>query len=615
MENLLINQRDREFTLYEMLDLEKIFQSESYGRFSREEFSMALDTALTLAWRELYPVLLTADKEGCRLQGGSISVPAAFHPVKKLFDENGWTSLALPRQDGGQGFSVAMYLACCEPIAHNAAFYSYLNRPLSAGDLISRYGSDEQKERYLGPLAAGKWGGPITLTEADAGCDINGIRTRAARMPDGSYRLSGTKVIITNGDSDLFENMVYAVLARIENAPAGAGGLSWFIVPKFLVNEDGSLNRRNDYTVGELGDKMGLQGYATCTTYFGGNGECYAELLGKENMGMALLVPSMAIAQLVIGMRSTGMASAAYLHAVKYAKERIQGVRMSDAPDPQAPKVPIIEHPDVRRMLMWMKAHVEGMRALVYFCGVTADQAATTRNEEERSRLQGLLILLTPICRVYCSDMGFRVCETAVQVHGGYGYFKDFPAQQFLRDIKLESLYESTNGIQALVLTATLLGTKCQSLFLLLEEINKTVDDALNHEELVDLAEDLKKRNELLAEVATFFSTCAEQAIPVLPIVHAYPFLTLLGVITLGWLLLWQAGLARASLNQLLNAHNVDKAQAEEYVNGYPDAAFYDTKLKTARYYIKNALPAADGIAAAIKNADLSMLKMSNESF
>jgi len=615
MENLLINQRDQEFTLFEMLELEKIFQSENYVMFSRKEFSMALDTALALAWRELYPVLLTADNEGCRLQDGSISVPAAFHPVKKLFDENGWTSLALPRQDGGQGFSIAMYLACCEPIAHNAAFYSYLNRPLSAGDLISRYGSDEQKDRYLGPLAAGKWGGPITLTEADAGCDINGIRTRAARMPDGSYRLSGTKVIITNGDSDLFENMVYAVLARIENAPAGAGGLSWFIVPKFLVNEDGSLSRRNDYTIGELGDKMGLQGYATCTTYFGGNGECYAELLGKENMGMALLAPSMAIAQLVIGMRSTGMASSAYLHAVKYAKERIQGVRMADAPDPQAPRVPIIEHLDVRRMLMWMKAHVEGMRALVYFCGVTADQTATTRNEEERSRLQGLLSLLTPICRVYCSDMGFRVCETAVQVHGGYGYFKDFPAQQFLRDIKLESLYESTNGIQALALTASLLGTKCQSLFLLLEEINRTVEDALSREELADLAKDLTIRTELLIETANFLGTCAEQGIMTVPFVHAYPFLNLIGVVTLGWLLLWQAGLAHASLQRLLNANSIDKAQADGFVTGHPDVTFYDAKLKTARYYIKSVLPTADGIATTIKNSDLSMLNMVNDAF
>jgi len=615
MENLLINQRDREFTLYEMLELEKIFQSESFGMFSREEFSMALDTALTLAWRELYPVLLIADKEGCRLQDGNISVPASFHPVKKLFDENGWSSLAIPHQDGGQGFSTAMYLACCEPFAHNAAFYSYLNRPLSASDLISRYGSTEQKKRYLGPLATGKWGGPITLTEADAGCDISGIRTRASRMPDGSYRLSGTKVIITNGDSDLFDNMVYVVMARTENAPAGAGGLSWFIVPKFLVNRDGSLGRRNDYDVSELADKMGLQGYAACTTHFGHNGECYAELLGEENMGMAMIAPVMAIAQLVIGMRSTGIASSAYLHAVKYAKERIQGKLMADAADPGAPKVPIIEHPDVRRMLTWMKAHVEGMRALVYYCGITADRTAIATNEEEKARLLGLQSLLTPICRVYCSDMGFRVCETAVQVYGGYGYFKDFPAQQFLRDIKLESLYESTNGIQALALTATLLGSKCQSLFLLLDEIKKTLADASDHEDLSDLAADLQRRTELLTDTAGLFGTCAGQGIMTVSIVHAYPFVNLLGTITLGWLLLWQAVLARAGLHKLFNENNIDTTGAAEFVTGHPDGAFYDAKIKTARYYIKNVLPIVDGIATAINNADLSMLKMANESF
>jgi alkylation response protein AidB-like acyl-CoA dehydrogenase len=527
--------------------------------------------------------------------------------------------MGMPKEYGGQGFSALMCFAAMEYFVHNISITAYTNRPIGTADMIASYGSVEQKKRYLGKLISGHWGGPVTATESGVGVDIGATTTMARKQADGSYLISGTKAIITNGESDLFGNMIYTVVARTQGAPAGIGGLSFFLVPKYLVNDDGSQGVRNDYVIGGLENKMGRHGWATCSTvHFGENDKCYGELLGTENMGLFMLLGRMTKAQLGIGLAGTGLASAAYLHALKYAQERIQGAHLKDGMDPHAPKVAIIEHPDIRRMLLWMKAQMEGMRALVYYCGALADRVETTADAAQKSASQGFLDLLTPVCRVYCSDTAFEITEQAMQVFGSYGYFKDFPIEQFMRDVKPESLYEGPNGFQALQLVVMKMGPNGEHLIHLLTEMRISITQYQGIDEVSDLAQDLTARINSLCEVGMFFGKCMAEGKFLVPIANAYPLLNMMGIVTLGWLLFWQAGIAAGKLASMLKRNAVDPGDAAArtaFITENSDAAYYDGKLKAARYYIKHCLPQADGLASAIKSADLSMMDIPDTGF
>ena len=288
----------------------------------------------------------------------------------------------------------------------------------------------------------------MALTEPSAGSDVGALKCKAIRMPDGTFRLQGTKQFITGGDHDLTENIVHPVLARIEGDPPGTGGISIFLVPKYLVNDDGSLGRRNDYSIGGIEHKMGLNGSSTCVMNFGDGGDCYAELLGKEREGIKVMFQMMNEARIGTGLQGVGSGSIAYLHALQYAKERLQGSSLMDMKNPEAPRVPIIQHPDVRRMLLWMKAAVDGMRSMAYTVGYWLDLSFECPDDQEKRRYLALVEFMTPIVKAYCSEMSFRVCETAIQCLGGYGFTREYPLEQYLRDSKILSLYEGTNGIR-----------------------------------------------------------------------------------------------------------------------------------------------------------------------
>jgi hypothetical protein len=296
------------------------------------------------------------------------------------------------------------------------------------------------------------------------------------------------------GDQDLTENIVHPVLARIEGDPAGTAGISIFLVPKYLVNDDGTLGRRNDYTIGGIEHKMGLHGSATCVMNFGDNGDCYAELLGKEREGMKVMFQMMNEARIAVGFQSLAAASVAYLHALQYSKERLQGSELLDMRNPEAPRVPIIRHADVRRMLLWMKAHVDGMRALLYYTAYCMDREQGMASEAEREKYRGIMEVLTPICKAYCSDIAFRVTEFALQTYGGYGYCAEYPVEQIMRDIKIASIYEGTNGIQALDLVGRKLGQKKGLYFMnLISEMTATAAKYQAQGILKDLADDVQQ--------------------------------------------------------------------------------------------------------------------------
>lgn len=502
---------------------------------------------------------------------------------------------------------------------HNAAFVWNMPKPMCASAVLEAIGTREQKDRYLKHLVSGRWGAAIPANEDASGCDP-GLQTAVAvKQADGSYRIKGTKGPETGGDSNLFENIVHLVLARVEGDPANETGLSLFVVPKYVVNPDGSLGRRNDYTIVGLERKLGFNASPSCTIAFGENGDCYAELIGEQRQGMAMLLHALKPGYLCCGTLATGIASAAYLHALEHARNRIQGPHISQAADPAATRVPIIAHPDVRRMLLWMKSHVEGMRPFLYFSALCMDRAAAETGPAERERWSGMMELLLPILRVHSADKGFRVAETAIQVHGRYGYFSDYPVQQFLRDVKVASIWEIATGVHALLYVAQVMGRNGGKDFAaLLGEMGRITGEYAQVDGIGDLAAAVGARIGLLGETGSYFARCAGDGKLLVPIANATPFAHLMGEVCMGWLLFWQAGVAAKKLDAMMRDGRIDPldaARRAEFLGRHPEAAFYDGKVQSARFFIKNVLPQADALAAAIRNEDLSIMAVHDSAF
>jgi alkylation response protein AidB-like acyl-CoA dehydrogenase len=619
MSNLLVDERDQKFVLHEMLKVEDLCQTSLYGHLSRDVIDASLDAALKLAVKESYPTMAVADREGCRLEDGNVRAPGCFHRLKEHFDKGKWSAVHVPKEYGGHGFPMTLWASLGEGFMHNTAFMWLWATPLSCSGLIAALGSQAQKEKYLKNTVSGKWGAALAANEEASGCDVALQNTVAVRQPDGSYRIKGAKSHVTNGDSDLFENVIQVVLARIEGDPTNETGLSLFLVPKYLVNGDGSLGPRNDYAIVDIERKLGLNGNPTCAINYGENGNCYAELVGGERQGMPILFQALKTGYLCCTTMATGIASTAYLHALDHAKKRIQGAHIAEAGNLDAQRVAIIAHPDVRRMLLWMKSHVEGMRALLYYSGLCMDKAQALSDPIEAERWSGLLDMLSPICRIYSADMGFKVAETGIQVHGRYGYFSDYPVHQFLRDIKPTSIWEISSGVHALLYVAQSMGqSDGQDFVNLLHEMHGTIGKHRALEGVQDLVLDVEKRVNLLAEMGGYFAQCAKEGKLLVPISNATPFVHLMGNICVGWLLVWQACIASKRLAAIFAENGVspqDASKKSELLSNNQEAAFYDGKVNSARFFIKNVLPQVDSMAAAIKNEDLSLMAIHDNGF
>jgi len=617
MSSLIVDERDQKFILYEMLDVERLCESAPFKDFSRDMFDMILKEGQKFSEEEVFPTLAPSDKEGCRLVDGQVLVPSIFHRLYKLYCEGGWLGMSKSPEVGGQGLPVVVATASKDWFLHNFGFNSYPGLTEGASHLIEMYGTDEQKNKYMRRMNTGEWTGTMCLTEPSAGSDVGNLKTKAFRQPDGTFKIQGSKIFITSGDHDLVSNIIHPVLARIEGDPPGTGGISLFLVPKYIVNDDGSLGRRNDYTVGSIEEKMGLHGSSTCLLNFGDNNDCYAELLGEERQGMKIMFTMMNEARIGVGMQGLTSASIAYLHALQYAKERLQGSSLMEMKNPAAPRVPIIEHPDVRRMLLWMKSHVEGMRALMYYCSYCVDRHCIAKDETERDKWNGMLEVLTPVCKAYCTDVGFKVTELAIQVYGGYGYCAEYPVEQFMRDEKIASLYEGTNGIQALDLVGRKLGLKKGTYFMnFLGEMGATI--ARYKDAFPELAADVQAAMNTLTELSMFFASSAKSGKFMIPISNAYPFLMLMGQVTMAWLLLWQAGIAKEKVDRMSKAKGVstvDAANMAALTKDDTEAAFYIGKMYAARYFVKHILPEVDAAAKAIKSEDISMVEIPERCF
>ena len=615
MTQFVADRRDIDFVLHEQLNIENLGQHTKFAGFNKKITSMLVSEARNLAIKEFLPTRETSDREGCQFENGKVTVSESLHRIYKLFNEGEWIGMTNDPGIGGQGMPRTVSLAAEEYFTGaNSAFMMYPVMGHGTGKLIETFGTDKQKELFLDKLYSGKWGGTMLLTEPEAGSDVGALTTTATKNSDGTYSIVGNKIFISGGEHDLTENIIHPVLARIEGAPPGTKGISLLLVPKIWVNDDGSLGEFNDVLCTGIEDKLGIHGNATCSLSLGTKGKCRGTLLGEENKGMLAMFQLMNEARLFVGLMSVSLASASYLYAVNFARERVQGKNLLQKADNQAPSVPIIRHPDVRRQLMNMKAYVEGMRSLVYFTGLCFDRVATTDTLDEKIKYQGLIELLTPIVKGYVSDRAFEICSHGIQVHGGYGYIKEYPVEQLFRDCRITMIYEGTNGIQAMDLLGRKLGlNKGKSIEDLFDEIHQTIATAKNISALERMVDKVEEAVSRLKEVVehmkkTAFSTKALEAFA-----FAHPFMEVTGDVIVAWMLLWRAAIAAPKLEKLVGSTH--KEAKHTIIEKNEDAAFYEGQLKTAEFFFNSILPITLGKMNAVAATNGAVIEIPEASF
>ena len=440
--------RDMRFVLHEVLDAARLAELPGYEEAAPDLVDAVLEEAAKVAGQELFPLNRSGDAQGCVYENGVVRTPAGFKEAYRRFAEGGWVGLAADPAYGGQGLPRTLRVAVDEMFcAANLSFSTYPGLSTGALDLIHRHGSEAIKALYLPRLIEGTWSGTMCLTEPQCGTDLGLIRSRAEPADDGSYRITGTKIFISAGEHDLADNIIHLVLARLPDAPPGIRGISLFLVPKFLPTESGGAGQRNGVLCAGVEHKMGLKASATCAMTFEA---AQGWLIGEPHKGMRAMFTMMNEARLEVGIQGLGVAEVAYQSAAAYAKERLQGRALGGARYPDRPADPIVVHPDVRRMLLTMRATAEGARAFAYWIGMNADRARRHPDRELRQQAEDLLALMTPIVKAYLTDEGSLCANLGVQVMGGHGYIAEWGMEQLVRDARITQLYEGANGIQAL---------------------------------------------------------------------------------------------------------------------------------------------------------------------
>ncbi|MBI5511262.1 MAG: acyl-CoA dehydrogenase [Deltaproteobacteria bacterium] len=610
MPDFIADLRDIKFALIEQAGIEKLFKTEKHKELDRGTVESILDEAYKFAREVLAPINAVGDADGAKFDKatGKVTLPKGFKEAFGLYRENGWLGFSASTEWGGQGMPYALQIAAND-LFFGACLAFCLEALLTTGaaHLVETFGNDELKKIFLEKMYTGVWAGTMCLTEPGAGSDVGACRTKAKKEGD-HYAIEGEKIFISYGEQDLTPNICHAVLARIEGAPEGTKGLSLFLVPKVRVKADGSLGEPNDVVCSGIEHKMGIHASPTCALVFGGNGKCHGYLLGEEHKGMRAMFQMMNEARIDVGLQGAALANAAYQLALAFARERKQGKNLVTGKD-----ATILEHPDVRHMLMWQKAIAEGCRALLLRTAIFEDLANTSASEEDRNRYNGLVEILTPICKAYASDQGFRSAELSLQTMGGYGYLKEYGVEQYLRDNKIASIYEGTNGIQALDLMGRKLpakgGADFKSLITLMSELTQKY---AKHPTLGPEVGILAQARDVLVDVSMFFAAEGAKK-PLLPVLNATVYLDLFGQVVVGWLLIEQATLAMPRLDAILKAKGVsltDAAALQKLCDADADAKFYAGKVKVAQFYARRALTQCAAKAAVLKAGDQSALEV-----
>ncbi len=598
--------REIRFRLFEQFKLGELLGKPPFEDWDEETINMILDEVYQFACDQVGPTNSVGDVEGCKLVDGKVTTPTGFKKVWKALNEAGYRNMSAPEKLGGSGAPFSVGVCAEEFIAGaNVAFAMYPGLTIGAAEVIAHFGESREIELYAKRMFAGEWAGTMCITEAQAGSDVGAVTTKAVKQDDGTYKIEGTKIFISAGDHDLTDNIIHLVLARTEGAPAGTKGLSLFIVPRNKIGPNGEVLGSNDVSVGSLEHKMGIKGSSTAVLNFGDDGDCVGELVGTEECrGMRQMFHMMNFARIGVGLQGLSVASSAYLNALQYSRERKQGPNMREWKNPEAPKVPIIEHPDVRRMLVDMKARVEGIRALIIKLTNHTDRqrALEGKDDEQVAYHQGQVDLLVPIVKAYSSDQAFRICETAIQTYGGAGYVCDHPVEQYCRDSKIFSIYEGTNHIQAMDLVARKLaqrgGANVQAFA---ADVGKFIAANKEHPRLSTGVGELGRAMEALTRTAMKFMGWFQSGELELVPLSANTFLELMAETAIGWLLLDGAVIAAAK------SADLDEDSA--------DKAFYEGKVKSAQFFARTVLPLVPARAQVIANGDRSALEIPDTGF
>ena len=570
---------DMKFALKEVVDVESLSELPAFNEVGLEALDSLLDEASRFFNEVISPTNRTGDLEGSVLKNdGSVSTPTGFREAYAQYVDAGWGAISFDPEYGGGGFPWLVGIAITEMLtAANMALS--LNPMLTQGSIhaLSAHGSQEQKLAWLPKLITGEWAGTMNLTEPQAGSDVGALTTKAEVQDDGTYKITGQKIYITWGEHDLTENIIHLVLARTPDAPPGTKGISLFIVPKFIVNDDGSIGQENDIKCLSIEHKLGIHASPTCVLQFGDNGGATGYIVGEENSGMRYMFTMMNQARLAVGLEGLAVADRAYQQALDYALERMQGRR---ADTPKGESVPIIDHPDVRRMLMTMKAYIEAMRCMIYLNAKSIDIAHHHPDQDERTRGSELTDLLTPLSKSWCTDLGNELTSLGIQIHGGMGFVEETGAAQHYRDIRIAGIYEGTNGIQAIDLVGRKLSMRKGDVVReLLLEINETASELHSADlegigrPLEDAVQDMQAATEWLIENGGASTDDG--------LAGATPYLRMFGTTVGGWLL------AKSAL------------QAKKQIGEGNDSEFLHAKMETATFFAEQLLPQVSGLLPA----------------
>ncbi|HGI9289639.1 acyl-CoA dehydrogenase C-terminal domain-containing protein [Pseudomonas aeruginosa] len=585
--------RDMRFLLNDVFDAPALWQRlpRLAERIDADTADAILEEAAKVTGGLLAPLNRSGDEEGAQWQDGAVRTPAGFREAYATYAEGGWVGLTGNPAHGGMGMPKMLAVQFEEMMyAANASFSLYSTLSAGACLALDAHGSEELKNRYLPNMYAGTWAGSMCLTEPHAGTDLGIIRTKAEPQADGSYRISGTKIFITGGEQDLTENIIHLVLAKLPDAPAGSRGISLFLVPKFLVGDDGALGARNAVHCGSIEHKMGIKASATCVMNFDG---ASGWLVGEVNKGLAAMFTMMNYERLSIGIQGIGCAEMSYQSAVAYARERLQSRAPTGPVARDKAADPIIVHPDVRRMLLTMKALTEGGRAFSTYVGQQLDLAKYAEDQEERSQAEALVALLTPVAKAFFTDTGLESCVLGQQVFGGHGYIREWGQEQLVRDVRIAQIYEGTNGIQAL----DLMGRKVVAnggLFLSIFSREVRAFAAGANAELAEFVTPLLTALDLLDNLTQGIVARAGND-PREIGAASVEYLHLFGYTAYAYLWACMAAAARR--------------QREA------DPAFHDGKLATARFYFARILPRVHSLAAAVEAGSESLYGLEAEQF
>jgi len=568
---------DIRFVMHELLEAGTLGDLPGYEDFSLELADQILEEGGKICEEVLFPLNQSGDQEGCAYDDGEVTTPKGFKDAYGTFAEGGWCGLSGDPAYGGMGMPVLANTIMQEMICSaNMSFGMYPGLSQGAYEALHHFGSDRQKEIYLPKLIEGVWSGTMNLTEPHCGTDLGLIKTKADN--DGeNYKITGTKIFISAGEHDMTENIVHLVLARLPGAPEGVKGISLFVVPKYLVNEDGSIGARNGVKCGSIEHKMGIHANSTCVMNFD---DAYGELVGEPHKGLKAMFVMMNAARLGVGMQGLGICEIAYQNALAYAKDRLQMRSLTGTKAPDKPADPIIVHPDVRRMLLRSKAITEGGRALAYWTGMNLDISQKHADEAKRKEADDLVALLTPIVKGYLTDMGSAVSNECLQVYGGHGYIAEWGMEQYVRDARIAEIYEGTNGIQALDLVGRKMSVGFGRLLRrFFHPVQQFIEDNQANSEMGEfifpLAKSFAKLQQATAMIAQKGMKNPDEAGAA-----STDYMRQFALVALAFM--W-ARMAKISLEKL------------ESGDGIHGKDFYEAKLKTARFYMQRVLPEADG--------------------